>query len=95
MIGVRCKDGIVFASENIVVSKLHEANATKHLFTVDQKIGVVSGERREDERDDKDRGEVDKREKMNAESRKKKVPKLRMLLQVGANRSGNRKSRRK
>lgn len=41
VIGVRFKDGIVLASENIVVSKLHEPNATKHLFTVDAKLGVV------------------------------------------------------
>lgn len=41
VIGIRFKDGVVFASENIVVSKLHEPNATKHLFTVDGKLGVV------------------------------------------------------
>ena len=42
MIGIRCKDGVVFASENMVHSKLHEPNTVKHVFTVDAKLGVVS-----------------------------------------------------
>jgi 20S proteasome alpha/beta subunit len=41
MIGLRCKDGVVLACENIVISKLHEPNNTKHIFTVDGKLGVV------------------------------------------------------
>eukprot|EP00048_Salpingoeca_helianthica_P015104 m.225067 g.225067 ORF g.225067 m.225067 type:complete len:250 (+) comp16610_c0_seq1:2-751(+) len=40
LIGLRCKDGVVFATESIVISKLHEPNNTKHLFTVDGKLGL-------------------------------------------------------
>lgn len=39
MIGLRCKDGVVLACENIVASKLHESNNNKHLFTIDGKLG--------------------------------------------------------
>eukprot|EP00047_Mylnosiga_fluctuans_P002310 m.224026 g.224026 ORF g.224026 m.224026 type:complete len:250 (+) comp11023_c0_seq1:22-771(+) len=41
VVGLRCKDGVVFASENIIISKLHEENTVKHIFTVDGQLGVA------------------------------------------------------
>ena len=41
-IGIRCKDGVVFAVERLITSKLHEPTANKRIFTVDRHVGVVS-----------------------------------------------------
>lgn len=41
-VGLRCKDGIVFAVEKLVTSKLHEPGSDRRLFTVEKHIGVVS-----------------------------------------------------
>ncbi|XP_035218233.1 proteasome subunit alpha type-3-like [Stegodyphus dumicola] len=40
-IGLRGKDGIVFAVEKLVTSKLYEAGANKRIFTIDRHIGVA------------------------------------------------------
>ncbi|GFQ80626.1 proteasome subunit alpha type-3 [Trichonephila clavata] len=40
-VGLRGKDGIVFAVEKLVTSKLYEAGANKRLFTVDRHVGVA------------------------------------------------------
>ena len=36
------KDGVVFAVQKLVTSKLHERGTNRRLFTVDQHVGVVS-----------------------------------------------------
>lgn len=41
-VGLRCKDGVVFAVEKLVTSKLHEAGSDRRLFTVDNHVGIVS-----------------------------------------------------
>lgn len=41
VVGLRCKDGVVFAVEKLVTSKLHESGSNRRLFTVDRHIGVV------------------------------------------------------
>ena len=41
VVGLRCKDGVVFAVEKLVASKLHEPGSNRRLFTVDRHIGVV------------------------------------------------------
>ncbi|KAG6801094.1 proteasome subunit alpha type-3 [Apis mellifera caucasica] len=44
VIGLRGKDGIVFAVEKIVTSKLYEAGTNKRIFNIDQHVGMaVSG----------------------------------------------------
>lgn len=40
-IGLRGKDGCVFAVEKLVTSKLYEAGANKRIFTVDRHVGVA------------------------------------------------------
>lgn len=40
-IALRVKDGVVFAVQKLVTSKLHERGTNKRLFTVDQHVGVV------------------------------------------------------
>lgn len=40
-IGLRGKDGIVFAVEKLITSKLHESNAGQRIFTVDKGIGLT------------------------------------------------------
>ena len=43
-IGLKCKDGVVFAVEKIVNSKLLEKSANKRIFNVDKHVGMcVSG----------------------------------------------------
>ena len=39
---MRCKDGVVFAVEKLVQSKLYEPGANKRYFTIDRHIGMVS-----------------------------------------------------
>jgi len=39
-VALRGKDGVVFAVEKLVTSKLYEAGANKRIFTVDKHIGV-------------------------------------------------------
>lgn len=41
VIGLRGKDGVVFAVEKLVTSKLYEPGPNK-IFTVDKHIGMVS-----------------------------------------------------
>ena len=41
-IGIRCKDGIVLATEKIITSKLLKAGANRRIATVDRNVGVVS-----------------------------------------------------
>jgi len=40
-VGIRCKDGVVFAVEKLVQSKLYEPGANKRYFTIDKHIGMV------------------------------------------------------
>lgn len=40
-IGLRGKDGVVFAVEKLVTSKLYEVGANKRIFTVDRHVGVA------------------------------------------------------
>ena len=39
---MRCKDGVVFAVEKLVQSKLYEPGANRRYFTIDRHIGMVS-----------------------------------------------------
>lgn len=41
-IAIKCKDGVVFAAEKIVNSKLLVPGANKRLQTIDKHVGVVS-----------------------------------------------------
>jgi len=40
-VGLRCKDGVVFAVEKIIASKLYEPGANKRIFTVDTHAGIA------------------------------------------------------
>lgn len=40
-VALRGKDGVVFAVEKLVTSKLHEPGSNKLIFTVDEHVGVV------------------------------------------------------
>lgn len=40
-IGIKCKDGVVFATEKIINSKLLVPGANKRLQTIDKHVGVV------------------------------------------------------
>lgn len=42
VIGLRGKDGVVFAVEKLVTSKLYEPGANKRIFHVDEHVGMVS-----------------------------------------------------
>ncbi|KAL9131874.1 MAG: hypothetical protein Q9217_000320 [Psora testacea] len=41
-IGIRCKDGVVLATEKIITSKLLKPGANRRILSVDRNIGVVS-----------------------------------------------------
>lgn len=41
-IALRVKDGVVFAVQKLVTSKLHERETNRRLFTVDQHVGVAT-----------------------------------------------------
>jgi len=40
-IGIKCKDGIVFAVEKLITSKLHEDDSNQRVFNVDKHIGMA------------------------------------------------------
>lgn len=40
-IGIRCKDGVVFAVEKLVLSKLYEEGSNKRIFNIDRHVGMV------------------------------------------------------
>lgn len=42
VIALRGKDGVVFAVEKLVTSKLYEPGANKRIFHVDEHVGMVS-----------------------------------------------------
>lgn len=42
VIAIRGKDGVVFAVEKLVQSKLYERGANKRIFNIDKHIGMVS-----------------------------------------------------
>lgn len=41
-IGIRCRDGVILATEKIITSKLLKPNANKKIATVDRHVGIVS-----------------------------------------------------
>lgn len=41
-IGIRCKDGVVFGVEKLVLSKLYEEGSNKRIFNIDRHIGMVT-----------------------------------------------------
>lgn len=41
-VGIKCKDGIVFATEKLMSSKLLVADANKRIQTIDRHVGIVS-----------------------------------------------------
>ena len=42
--GIRGKDGVVFAVEKLVTSKLHERSVNRRIATIERHVGVVSSE---------------------------------------------------
>ncbi|XP_032804288.1 proteasome subunit alpha type-3 [Petromyzon marinus] len=40
-VAVRCKDGVVFGVEKLVLSKLYEEGSNKRIFTVDKHVGMA------------------------------------------------------
>lgn len=40
-IGIRCKDGVILATEKIITSKLLKAGANCRIATVDRSVGIV------------------------------------------------------
>jgi 20S proteasome, alpha and beta subunits len=42
VIGLRGKDGVVFAVEKLVTSKLYEPGANRRIFSIDKYTGMVS-----------------------------------------------------
>uniref|UniRef100_A0A3P9N7Q6 Proteasome subunit alpha type n=1 Tax=Poecilia reticulata TaxID=8081 RepID=A0A3P9N7Q6_POERE len=40
-IGIRCKDGIVFGVEKLVLSKLYEEGSNKRIFNIDRHVGMA------------------------------------------------------
>ncbi len=40
-VGIRCKDGVVFGVEKLVLSKLYEEGANKRIFNIDRHVGMV------------------------------------------------------
>jgi hypothetical protein len=42
VIGLRGKDGVVFAVEKLVTSKLYEPGANRRIFNIDKNTGMVS-----------------------------------------------------
>lgn len=40
-IGIRCRDGVVLATEKLIASKLQKKGANNRIATVDRNIGVV------------------------------------------------------
>jgi hypothetical protein len=45
VIGLRGKDGVVFAVEKLVTSKLYEVGANKRIFSIDKNVGMVSSKK--------------------------------------------------
>lgn len=43
VVALRCKDGVAFAVERIVTSRLYETGSNKRIHNVDKHIGMVSG----------------------------------------------------
>ena len=41
MVGLKCKDGVVFGVEKLTQSKLHKSTANSRVFTVDDHVGMV------------------------------------------------------
>ena len=41
-IAIRGKDGVVFAVEKLMASKLHERSTNRRVCTVDRHVGIVS-----------------------------------------------------
>ena len=41
-VAIRGKDGVVFAVEKLVQSKLYEKGANKRIFNIDRHVGMVS-----------------------------------------------------
>ncbi|KAM9777974.1 proteasome subunit alpha type-3 [Neosynchiropus ocellatus] len=40
-VGIRCKDGIVFGVEKLVLSKLYEEGSNKRIFNIDRHVGMA------------------------------------------------------
>lgn len=41
-IAIRGKDGVVFAVEKLITSKLHERSVNRRISTIDRHVGIVS-----------------------------------------------------
>lgn len=45
-IAIRCKDGVVFGVEKLVLSKLYEEGSNKRIFNIDRHVGMVTSHTR-------------------------------------------------
>lgn len=45
-IAIRCKDGVVFGVEKLVLSKLYEEGSNKRIFNIDRHVGMVTTHKR-------------------------------------------------
>ena len=41
-VAIRCRDGVIFAVEKLITSKLHESGTGQRVFTIDKHVGMVS-----------------------------------------------------
>ena len=41
VVGIKCKDGVVFGVEKLVKSKLYELTSNRRIFTIDTHVGMV------------------------------------------------------
>lgn len=41
VVGIKCKDGVVFGVEKLVKSKLYELSSNRRIFTIDTHVGMV------------------------------------------------------
>lgn len=41
-VAIRCKDGVVFGVEKLVLSKLYEEGSNKRIFNIDRHVGMVN-----------------------------------------------------
>ena len=41
VVGIKCKDGVVFGVEKLMKSKLYEVTSNRRIFTIDTHVGMV------------------------------------------------------
>lgn len=46
VVALRCKDGVAFAVEKIITSRLYESGSNKRIHNIDKHIGMVYKEKK-------------------------------------------------